>query len=452
MSIALISFYFLEYLNLIDENQSAVELPSLLNFLIVGMITNFILSMIILYLENSRLNFMMLASANALKIDHEKKQSLMSIKVKADFLDIINHEMRTPLNGIIGMSKLLLDTELNRQQKEMANTIIICSNNLLNLVNDTLDISKLESGKINLNLRTFNIVETISDAYSLLESQFKNKNIVFNIENLLDFSGWINADESRIKQILSNLLENAFKFTEKGTVTVRITNERQMNQSLSQKIIIVIKDTGLGISENDKKKLFQTFIKSDNFSTAQLKGAGLGLSISKELVKLMSGELWYESKLNIGSAFYFSISVSEIEAPTVPLENQIQIHKYPKLRILVVDDNKVNQMVALSYLKKMGYEPDIVSNGLEALKASKHNQYDLVLMDYLMPQMDGIQATIQIREHHKNKNYQPVIVAMTASVMGEDKDAYLRSGMNGFIPKPIKIKDIEKIIFEHFNQ
>ena len=363
-----------------------------------------------------------------------------SLKVKETFLANMSHEIRMPMNGIIGMIDLLNETELNTEQVKYVQTIKKSSETLLRILNDILDLSKIEAGKMQLRLTSINLEATIEKLFSLFYQQAATKGIGLEFTIDAEIPKYVLADEIRLLQILSNLTSNSIKFTDQGSVTINVLLlEKRGNV---HKIKVEVIDTGIGISDENKKMLFESFSQVDNSSTKAYSGTGLGLAISKELCKMMNGEIGVETKLGEGSTFWFTFEANESKRFNEPDSSATQIIKIEntfkdvKPKILLVDDNSINQLVASEILRKAGCEVDIADNGMDAIEKVKNVEFDLIFMDIQMPKMDGITATREIRKLKLPKT--PPIVAMTAYSMKEDREKFLLGGMDDYLSKPIK--------------
>ena len=384
---------------------------------------------------------------------HAKEIAEKSLKVKENFLANMSHEIRTPMNGIIGMIDLLNETPLMEDQRKYVQTIKKSSETLLNILNDILDLSKIEAGKMQLRLAPISIEQTIEKLHSLFYQQaiLKNIELLYSIDS--NVPKVVLADETRLLQILSNLTSNAIKFTEHGSVRIQIS--LQSKKDLLNKIRVNISDTGIGIPEDKLNVLFGYFNQVDNSSSKSYGGTGLGLAISKELSKLMNGEIGVQTEANKGSMFWFTFEANESKRlvenkpdHASPFIGEKPIKDYPK--ILLVDDNAINLFVASEILRKAGCDIDTAGTGLEAIQKVKEHSYRLILMDIQMPQMDGIQATAEIRK--LNLASTPPVIAMTAYSMKEDKERFMLNGMDDYIAKPIKAESLISKVKEWLHQ
>jgi signal transduction histidine kinase len=369
---------------------------------------------------------------------------------KSEFLAMMSHEIRTPMNGVIGMTSLLENTDLTPLQRDLLKTIHSSGDTLLSIINDILDFSKIESGKLDLEDQIVNLPEVIKSVVDLFQFQAEEKNLQLIYVWQESTPTKIICDVTRIRQILFNLLGNALKFTAKGEVTLTVSSEKiKSAQPKENKYLILfqVKDTGIGIPLERQYLLFQAFSQIDSSTTRKYGGTGLGLAISKRLAKMMGGNIWVNSQVGIGSTFFFSLTtslptdlLSDTEKPSRLSSRNHQDHPQTicptSLRILLAEDNMVNQKVALLSLQKLGYSADLAVNGLEVIESVQRQVYDLILMDIQMPKMDGLEATRWIR---RNLTSQPYIIAMTANAMARDRQICLDVGMDDYLTKPINL-------------
>lgn len=373
-----------------------------------------------------------------------KELAEKSLKVKQNFLANMSHEIRTPMNGIIGMIELLSKSSLDNEQREYVSTIKKSSETLLHILNDILDLSKLEAGKMQLKPTPISLDSTLEKLFALFTNLAETKGIKLQYSISEDVPTIIKADEIRLLQVLSNLTSNAIKFTDKGSVSVII------KKAGKKRIKFVVQDTGIGITQENVKLLFNSFSQLDNSASKSYGGTGLGLSISKELCKLMGGTIGVKSTLGEGSTFWFTIAMETADRldlvksiHEVEDVSNITFH-HVRPQILLVDDNHINQKVASEMLKKIGCDIELANNGMEAILKVIEKSYDLVFMDIQMPEMDGLTATRKIRDL-RIKNMAP-IVAMTAYSMEDDRERFIAGGMDDYVSKPIKIDALVRII------
>lgn len=377
-------------------------------------------------------------------------------KTKSQFLANMSHEIRTPLNGIIAISQLLISSSLNKEQQELIEIVRSSGNNLLVIINEILDFSKIEAGKLELEFIACDVREIIQQSIQLLALEAKNKGLKLNYAISKDTSNFLISDVTRLQQILVNLISNAVKFTSKGEVIISLSDTKKTDKIYE--FHFQVKDTGIGIAPEQINKLFQPFSQVDASTTRKYGGTGLGLVISKRLSELLGGRMWVESTLGKGSTFHFTViaevvSNNEIQKIQSIRSKSINIESIVKdfpLEILVAEDNLINQQIALKVLKKIGYQADIASNGLEVLNKLEQKPYDLILMDVQMPEMDGLEATRQICKLY-SKEKRPKIIAMTAGAMEANRQQCLDAGMDGFSTKPIDIAKLHQILSEYQN-
>jgi len=362
----------------------------------------------------------------------------------------MSHEIRTPMNGIIGVSELLKNTHLTSDQLDLVNIMSVSGNNLLLIINDILDISKIEAGQIKLELSRFNLHKVASEIVELLfiKAEENRNKIILNIDKNVPM--FFVGDAIRLRQILINLANNAIKFTKNGIVNINISYILTKNGR--DKIEFKVIDNGIGIPDNEIHKLFKVFSQIDQTTQREYGGTGLGLAISKSLVEMMDGEIGVTSKIGVGSTFWFNVMFEKTDnvSNTVPTlnNNDVTLKKSNKsLSILLVEDNLINQKVATGIIKQLGHNVTIAGNGKIGVDLYKANNYDIVLMDIQMPIMDGFTATREIRNWEQEEERKPgVIIALTANALKEDKEKCFDIGMNDFLSKPFKIKDIEKAL------
>ena len=401
-----------------------------------------------LYLQRIKLNNLLAEMEETnLNLKIAKSKAEIATHTKSMFLANMTHEIRTPLNGVIGLSKLLQKTKLNDDQQELLTIITTSGENLLQIINDILDFSKIESGQIQLEQIDFELKGLLNNVFQLMKFKADENGIDFSFYLCNDIPIMLNGDPLRISQILMNLVNNAIKFTHKGRVEINVELVDKSGDSV--RVIFKIIDTGIGISEEGKHFLFKEFSQSENSITRKYGGTGLGLAICKNLVNLMGGEIGVDSELNVGSTFWFRLPLKEAK------NKLIESHKHSgivprNLKILLAEDNLINQKVAKLTLKQFGCECDVACDGLEAFNLFKKNNYELVLMDMQMPEVDGLQATAMIRVHEKiqAQKLSAYIVALTANAMAEDMQRCLLAGMNNFLSKPFTEIELSHILIE----
>jgi signal transduction histidine kinase/DNA-binding response OmpR family regulator len=365
------------------------------------------------------------------QLDAQKKIAERAIQAKDSFLANMSHEIRTPLNAVIGFTDLLAQTKLDAVQKDYIDSVQIAGENLLLIINDILDLSKIESGNLIIETQPFNLKKTLKHVYDLLKVKVHH-GIEFNLFLDADMPEMVIGDQGRLNQILVNLTGNALKFTEEGevTVSVKLLNETEDHYSLR----FSVKDSGIGIPQNQLETIFERFKQAEESTTRRFGGTGLGLNIVKQLVELHGAEIKVKSKPNRGSEFFFIFNYKKVkDSQTTP--ESFTDEKLGKLKILVCEDNILNQKLVKSVIQNFGFELDIAENGEEGIAFLSKNKYDLVLMDLQMPVKDGYQTTEYIRNE---MNLAIPIIAMTAhSLVGEQERCY-DVGMDAYVPKPFK--------------
>ena len=377
-----------------------------------------------------------------------------AVKVKADFLANMSHEIRTPMNAIIGLSLLGMDAPGDKQYDYLRN-IANASESLLVILNDILDFSKIESGNVKLELDYFDLKDVIENITMLFQQEVQRKGLTFNIMQSSHLNVLLKGDALKLKQILINLLNNSAKFTQKGFVNLEISlisqNEKEIQLQFS------VKDSGIGMNEEQQKKLFQSFSQADTSISRRFGGSGLGLVISQRFVELMGGKITCKSAPNLGSEFCFTLtfdvaeSRKSLEASTSSLSNKTLAQRLAEaaeslknVRVLLVEDTPLSQQVASQFLRNAKLHVTVADNGKEALELIEEGTFDVILMDVQMPVMDGFEATKHIRENPKFL-YLPII-AMSAGVTLDEQEKCQQVGMSDFIAKPINpIQMLEKI-------
>lgn len=383
-------------------------------------------------------------------LSETKQQAEEATKAKSRFLANMSHEIRTPLNGIIGTIDLLQHTTLSGEQEELMMSLKSSSTHLLEIVNDVLDISKIEADKLELFEGPCNLENIIQQVTAISSPRLiaLKKNITLTAGVQPGVESEIIADESRIKQVLINLVGNAIKFTETGTIKLDVS-ANMIDESL-QELHFEVSDSGIGISEENIQSLFIPFTQIDSTATRKHSGTGLGLSICRKIIEEMGGRIWVESELGKGSSFKFIIPVqiNLVRKSQQPQQRNsagaISGAEIKPLKMLVAEDNNMNQLLATKMFKKIGYIIEIANNGKEAVEMTAKYDYDLVFMDIHMPEMDGIEATQRILNSGRTKV--PIIIAMTANAVKEAEAEYLQLGMKDIVTKPFTIEQLRKVL------
>ena len=375
-----------------------------------------------------------------------KKLSEESIQTKKTFLANMSHEIRTPMNGILGIAAIMAKTPLNKEQQNYISVIQDAANNLLAVVNDILDLEKIEAGKMQLEEIPFNITDKIATVITSFTFRAEEKGLVLDYHNQLARDLQVVGDPYRLVQILNNFLSNALKFTEQGKVS--LTSQVKFDKDDWMAVEFVIQDTGIGIATENLTAIFNPFIQASSNTTRKYGGTGLGLPICKNLIEMQGGELWVDSRLDEGTTFRFIIPYKKYEKH-VQEENQVAATNFKilgKKQILVAEDVELNQFLAKHIMQSWGFEVTIAENGRKAVDVLQQQAFDLVLMDIQMPEMDGITATEHIRQLPDKQKAAIPIIALTANALKGDSDTYLQAGMNDYLSKPFTEESLFAVI------
>jgi signal transduction histidine kinase/CheY-like chemotaxis protein len=388
----------------------------------------------------------------AFRLNEAKEKAETASIAKTHFLSTMGHELRTPLNAVIGLSELLLDSKSDSEKTQFAKTIKKSGENLLGIINNILDFTKIESDEVQLNPKPTHIPSLLADTVKMLGSLTDANKVKLGFRFDHTLPDYIEVDAARLQQVLINLMGNAIKFTDRGDINIQVTSTASISEK--DQILFIIKDTGIGIPEQKISLLFDRFSQIETDRNRRYGGTGLGLAISKRLIESMNGRIWVQSKEGEGTTFYFTIKAKAVPNEVITAlkeeeEKQGNVLN-TNLKILVVEDNLINQKVITKVLERLGFSSDIANDGFEAIQMVKKKTYDLIFMDMEMPEIDGIEATQRIRSLFAHAR-PPIIVAMTANATTEDKTRCFEAGMKDFIAKPITLKSTENVLLKWFS-
>lgn len=421
-------------------NRTKVDRTYMVSFLLVIL---FVI-VTVTYVSLSSFLAITILKENESTLVEARENAVQANRAKGEFLAKMSHEIRTPINGVIGIAALLKETNLSPEQKHYVEIIRSSGDSLLTLVNDILDLSKAEAGKIDLESVDFGIHQMISDVERTLEFAAKKNGLEIHTKFSPDTPDFVFGDPTRLRQVLVNLVSNAIKFMSQGNIQILVSKDSEIGDQVS--VIFEVMDSGIGIPKEALSRMFKAFSQADNTTTRRFGGTGLGLSISKHLVHLMGGEIGVKSTQGVGSNFWFRIPFKKSATVASKHSGQVEteaIIAKRSLRILLAEDNSVNQLIAVKMLNKVGHTVVVAANGNEVIDALRVASYDLILMDCQMPEMDGYMATQTVRNSQTLTCNSIPIIAMTANATAGDREKCLAAGMDSYVSKPVTLHDLQ---------
>jgi signal transduction histidine kinase/ActR/RegA family two-component response regulator len=381
------------------------------------------------------------------RLEVERERALEASRLKSQFLANMSHEIRTPMNGIIGFAQLALATELNEDQKDYIETVASSADLLMDIINDILDVSKIEAGRMELDQQPFSLRECLENCIDTLRASAQQKRLGLYLTVDPTTPDAVQGDALRLRQILLNLIGNSIKFTEKGLVSLEVTSETTADRGLVAHFRI--RDTGIGIPEEKQRLIFEPFRQVDGSTTRKYGGTGLGLTICARLVEMMGGQIWVESSSGFGSIFHFTVRLELADIIDEPaVQSSSPAREGGRHSVLVAEDNLTSQRLIAALLQKHGYDVAVALDGREAVHLASRRAFDLILMDIQMPEMDGLEATAEIRRADQQTGNHTRIVALTAHAMKGDRERCLSAGMDGYVAKPIRTNELLTIVAE----